>query len=112
MDQYLARLRDAEQTVGLRGDLADPRADRQQQVGLLETRHQGRICSGAEVARKTWEAVVDYVLAAERTTHRKLVRPRKARDVAAGAVAPSAAADQHHRPLRGGKEPAQLGEVV
>jgi hypothetical protein len=36
----LARLRDAEQAIGLRGDLADARADREQEVGLLDARHQ------------------------------------------------------------------------
>ena len=34
VDQRLAGVGDAEQRIGLRGDLADPRADRQHQVGL------------------------------------------------------------------------------
>jgi len=40
MDQHLARLRDAEQAVGLRGDLTHARADREQEVGLFDTRHE------------------------------------------------------------------------
>ena len=40
VDQPFAWLRYPEQRIGLRGDLADPRADREQQIGLLDPCHE------------------------------------------------------------------------
>ena len=51
-------------------------------------------------------------MAAKRAAGREIVCPGKARNVAAGHVAPTAAADQHHRPFCGCEQPAQLGEVA
>ncbi len=111
MNEGLARVGDAQERIGLRGDLADPRADREHQVGRLEARHQRRRRAGAEIADKAREAVVDDVLAAERAAHRQLVGLGKAGDVGGGGVAPAAAADQHDRPLGGGEQPAHFGEI-
>ncbi len=95
----------------MRGDLADPRADREQEVRLAEAVDQRRVGAGAEIADETGEAVVDDVLAAERAADRQVVGIGKAGDVTAGGVAPARPADQHQRPFGKGQEPPQLAEI-
>ena len=111
VDQHFAGLGDAEQRIGLRGDLADPGADREQQIGLLDARDQGRGCPGPEIADKRRPAVVEDVLPAKRTAHWQIVRFGELGDVTAGGIAPPAAADQHHRALRRAEQAAHFGEV-
>ncbi len=87
------------------------RADRQQEVRLLDPRDEGGARPGAEVAGEGRRAVVDDVLPAERTTDRQLVGLGDPRDVVAGSIVPATAADQHHRALRRGKQPPHLREI-
>ena len=51
MHQFLLRHRDAEQRVGLAGDLRHAGAESEHQIGALNARHQLRVHAEAEVAR-------------------------------------------------------------
>jgi len=112
MDEHLARIGDSQKRIGLRGDFADAGANRQQQIGFLEPCHQGRARTGAEVADKARQPVVDDVLTPERATDRQMICLGKIGDIAAGFVGPAAAANQHHWPLRPGEKPAHLGKIL
>ena len=83
MDQHLAGVGDAEQRVGLRGDLADPRADRQHadRPALIRATRAG-LAPVPRSPTKHGEPVVDDVLAAERAADRELVGLGEAGDVA------------------------------
>jgi hypothetical protein len=111
VNERFAGVGDAHQRIGLRGDLADPRADGEDEVGGLDPRDKARRGAGAEVAEIIAKAVVDDVLAAERATGGEVVGREEAGNVGAGRIAPPAAADQHQRPLGRGQEAAQFGEV-
>ena len=89
VDQRLARVGNAEERIGLRGDLADTRADRQHQVGLAHAGDEARRRAGAEIAAIGSEPVVDDVLAAERAAGRDIAGLEKLGDVGAGGVGPA-----------------------
>ena len=111
VDQHLARIGNAHQRIGLRGDFTDSRADGQQQVRLFDPRDEGGARPGAEIADERGRPVVDDVLPSERTADRELVGLGKSRDVLAGSVVPATAADQHDRPFRRSEEPVQFCEI-
>src|SRR5205807_8254075 len=99
MDQGFAGIGDAEERVALRSDLADPRADREHEIGCLDPRDEAWCRAGSEIADKAGEPIVDDVLAAERAAHWDVIGHREAGDVGAGGIAPAAAADPPAPPL-------------
>ena len=66
MHQRLARARNVEQRIALRGDFAEPAADQHDQVRRLDAREQLRIDAEADVAGIARMQRVDQMRAAER----------------------------------------------
>ena len=93
MNQRVARLRDVEQGVALRGDLAQARPDDDRHVRRLETFDQRRTGADSHFADKTRAGVIEDVVTAERAANRQTVGFGKSLDVAPGLFAPAAAAD-------------------
>ncbi len=93
VDEGLARVGDAQQRIGLRGDLADPRADGEDEVGGFDAGDEAGRGAGAEIAAICVEPVVDDILAAERAAGGEIVGGEEAGDVGAGSVGPTGAAD-------------------
>ena len=79
VDERLARARRLQQRVAAGRHLAEPAAEREDQVGLLDVTCELRVHPEREMPRVDVGAVVDVVLAAERRGDRDPVLPRRRR---------------------------------
>ncbi len=97
VDQGFGRLRLVQQGVALGRVLAHARADHQQQVGVLDPRHQLGVGPQAEVARIAGVVVADQILAAEGQGDRQAQAFGPAGDRVRRLIAPARTAEDQHR---------------
>ena len=97
MDQVLLGNRYPKQGVRIGGHVAQPGAQRQDQVGVHDQFLQRSIHAEAHVADVLSVAVVQHVLPAERTGHRKIPCAGKTAQVVGGLVGPAAATHDDER---------------
>ena len=107
------RTRGVEQRVALRHRLAEPRADREDEIGLARLGHQRRIGADAEIAGEIGQRAVVERLAAEADADRDVLRDEEVADRRPGPPrssssppriaerAPGAAEHLHHARERG-----------
>ena len=100
VDQRLLRHRRLEQCVAAGGHLAQPRADDQKHIGLLHALRELRVDADADIARVARAAIVEQVLATERSTDRQAGGFDPALQLQAGVAVPAPAPDQNERSLR------------
>ncbi len=108
--QRLGRTRRLDQRIAAGRHLAQPRADRDQQVGLAHPLRQLRIDADAHVTGVVGMAVVEQILEAEGTRHRQLPGLGEALQCQARRRVPAAAAGDHQRALRGQQPLAQFAQ--
>ena len=112
VDERLARIGRLEERVSARRHLAEATADREHEVGVAKPAGDRLVHRDSEHADVARRAVVDEVLAAERTRDGELVRLAERLHVTARLRRPAALANDDERPLRGGEQLAQPLEVV
>jgi hypothetical protein len=115
VDQFLLRTRRLQQRVAAGGHLAQPRADRQHQVGLLDACRQLGVQSDADVAGIERVEVVEGVLEAEGVAHRQPPVLGKPLQRLRRLHRPAAAAGDHERFARRQQQlaqPAQRARVA
>ena len=113
MDVHEGHLRsgDVDQRVALRGQLAEPSADHEDEIGRLDPREEFRIGRDPEIARVTRVKRIEEVRAAERRRNRQRETFGKARNRGMRFGGPAAAAEQHDRSLRGPEQRVQLRDL-
>ena len=94
------------------GHLAEPAADREDEVRVVQPRCDPLVHRDAEDADVARRAVVDEVLAAERARDRERARLAEGEDVAARLRRPATFADDDQRALRGGEQLAHATELL
>ena len=110
--ERLARSRRLEQRVPPGRHLAEPTADREHEVRVVQPRGDPLVHRHAEDADVARRAVVDEVLAAKRARDRERVRLAEGEDVAARLRRPAALADDDQRTLGGGEQLAHATELL
>ena len=112
VDERLSRRRNVEQRVAPGRNLAEPPADREDDVCVLQACGERVVHGDAEHAGVARGVVVDEVLAAERARDRQRVRLAEGQHVVARLLRPAALADDDERPFGSPENLAQLGEVA
>ena len=112
MHQRLPGLGNLQGRIGLGGHLAQPRADYQQQVDVLDALDQRRRRGGAEIARIDLRAVVELVHAAEGRGRRDVPGLGEGQNLLARRIAPAGTAGEEQRPLGPGQQGAELLHVT
>src|SRR3974390_1643743 len=92
VDKSLARRRNVEERVGLRGLLAQPASDQENKIGAFHAREQLGIGADAEIAGVAGMLGMKEMSAAERGGDRQREPLGKTRDRGAGRGGPSASA--------------------
>ena len=97
MDQYLVGMVGGDQCIAIGGGLAQPRADGQYQIGILDPLGQLRIGAIAEIAGIDRTFVREIILPPERDCHRKPDALGILGKIIFGFFAPASAADNRDR---------------
>ena len=100
VDKGLFRHRDIDEGIAAGGQLAQPGADDQKQVGVPNPLVQFRVGAGTQIAGVMVMVVVEPVLTAEGDGDGQVVGLGHGPDVVAGVLVPAGAAEDHQRPLR------------
>ncbi len=100
VDQGLLGPGCANQGISLGGDLAEPGADRQHQVGRLGARHEFRVGGNAEISDEARMAVIEDVVAPKRAGDGKIVGLGEGEDSAALSSSTSSGRDSTAGPGR------------
>ena len=108
VDEPLPRMLGRDQRIAVGGRLPQPRADHQQQIGVLHPSDQRRIGAVAQIARIGRAAVGHRILAPERGDQRHAGAVRPGGDVLPRRRIPARTADDRHRPLCRGDEVGEL----
>ena len=105
-DRHAAR--HVEQRIALRHRVAETRADRQDQVGLLRLADQPGIGADAEVAGEIVQRAVVQRLATEADGHRDVIAQQEVADRRAAFLGPARPAEHRERLARAAEHGAQL----
>src|SRR5687768_12935685 len=100
VDELHLRRRDVEQRVTLRWQFAEPAADQNDEIALLDERHEFWIWTNAEVTGVTRVLCIEEMAAAECGGDRQREPFRKSAKRGASGGRPAAAAEQNDRLLR------------
>ena len=110
VDELLQRPRRLQQRVAAGRHLAQPRADRQDEIGVGDPLRELRIDADAHIAGVVRMPVVEQVLEAKRAAHGQVPAFGEALQCIAGGRVPAAAADNDERPLCGKEHRAQVAQ--
>ncbi|MNT38583.1 hypothetical protein D3C72_1747850 [compost metagenome] len=99
VDQGLGRLGAVQQGIALGRVLAHAGADDQQQVGVLDPRHQPGVRAEAKVARIAGVIIADQILATEGQGDGQAQALGPARNRVGGGVGPAGPAEDQHGAL-------------
>ena len=104
VDQGLTRMVGREQSVTVRGCLAEPGADGEDEVGRLDPCDKLRIGAVAQISGPDRAIVGDGILSAKPGCDRNSMRRCKGGEVPRGVRVPPRTSDDRHRRLGGGKQ--------
>src|ERR1700740_3116779 len=99
-ERRLLRYWRLEQCIAAGSHLAQTRADDEKHIGFFHAPRELRVDADTDVARVVRAAVVDQILATERSADRQAGGLDPALQLQAGVAVPAPTPDQNERPLR------------